>query len=267
MKNLKKLAFICLLSSSSLFGQIVELSATVASDNEKYITSRFMGYVNQVFVNDGQRVTKGDKLYEIDSKEMDANKLQVELMIEQAKLAVSMRENQYNDVNRNYERFKRLYEKGLVSKYEVEQLELHSKNLANMVKIANKQLSQAQEQLKVVENQYKYLLISAPNDGVIVRKMVKAGEMAMPGMPAVVLSDLESLIIKTEISESELNRIKVGQDVSIDIPSIKYKTSGKIKAIIPSSNPMTHTFAIKIDFKKNEFVYPGMYAKVFIDLR
>jgi RND family efflux transporter MFP subunit len=264
---LKKITISLLLIVSSIYAEILELSGTVASDNEKFITSRYMGYVNRVYIHAGQKVKKGDNLYTIDSKEMDATRLQVELMIEQAKLAVSMRENQFNDINRNYERFKRLFKKGLVSKYDVEQLELHSKNLSNMVQIAKKQLSQAREQLKVVENQYKYLEIKAPNSGVIVRKMIKAGEMAMPGMPAVVLSDLDSLIIKTEISESKLNKIEVGQKVKISIPSITFTSAGEIKAIIPRSNPMTHTFAIKIDFTKNKYVYPGMYSKVFIDLK
>lgn len=263
---LNKILIFLIFIGSSIYAETIELSGTVASDNEKFITSRYMGYVNKVFIHDGQKVKNGDTLYIIDSKEMDANRLQVELMIEQAKLAVSMRENQFNDIKRNYERFKRLFKKGLVSKYDVEQLELHSKNLGNMVQIANKQLSQAKEQLKVVKNQYKYLEIKAPNDGVIVRKMIKTGEMAMPGMPAVVISDLESLIIKTEISESKLNKIIIGQVVDIKIPSINYSSKGKIKAIIPNSNPMTHTFAIKIDFTKNSFVYPGMYSKIFIEL-
>jgi len=72
--------------------------------------------------------------------------------------------------------------------------------------------------------------------------------MAIPGMPALVLSDLSSLKIKTEVSEENLESVKLGQKVNIEIPSINFKTQGKIIAIIPSSNPMTHTFNVKIAF-------------------
>jgi hypothetical protein len=51
----------------------------------------------------------------------------------------------------------------------------------------------------------------------------------------------------------------------VEIPSIGVKTIGTITAIIPNSNPMTHTFKIKVSFKTlNKSVYPGMYATVTI---
>jgi multidrug resistance efflux pump len=163
-------------------------------------------------------------------------------------------------MKRNYERFKRLLEKGLVSKFEVEQLELGTANLKDMVTIS-------ESQVKEVENQYRYLTIKAPNDGVVIRKNIKAGEMAIPGMPALVLTDLSSLKIKAEISESDLFKVKINDVVKVIIPSLKYTTKGIVESIIPSSNPMTHTFLIKISFRTISKVYPGMYAKVKIDIK
>jgi multidrug efflux pump subunit AcrA (membrane-fusion protein) len=54
--------------------------------------------------------------------------------------------------------------------------------------------------------------------------------------------------------------------VVVKIPSLKIKAIGKVTAIIPNSNPMTHTFKIKISFKtNNKSVYPGMYATVDVN--
>lgn len=235
------------------FAQTLELSATVISDNEKFITSRFMGFIKSVKVSDGSIVKKGQILYAIDSTEIDSKK-------QQALLGVQMYENQYQTMKRNYERYKRLFEKGLVSKFEVEQLELGTKNLEDMVNVSK-------AQVKEVENQYQYLTIKAPNDGVVIRKNIKAGEMAIPGMPALVLTDLASLKITAEISETDLYKVKLKDEVKVSIPSLNYETKGKIESIIPSSNPMTHTFMIKISFQSNAKVYPGMYAKVFIEVQ
>jgi len=248
---------------SSSGAEELSLSGSVISDNQKMITSRFMGFVTQVNVSEGERVKKGDVLYKIDSKEVDSMKSQVQLGISQAELALQMHQNQLNNVLMNLDRYKHLYQKDMVSKYEVENLALAAKNLKAMVAIAQKQVAQAKARMKEVENQYKYLNVKAPNSGVVIAKNIKVGEMAMPGMPAIILADLSDLKISTEISEQDLKRIKYGKKVKVEIPSIGYKGIGIVNAIIPSSNPMTHTFKIKVSFKAKHFnVYPGMYAVV-----
>jgi RND family efflux transporter MFP subunit len=261
---MKKLLLLLTLAGS-LLAEGLTLSGTVISDNEKMITSRFMGFVTDVRANEGDYVKKGALLYAIDSKEIDASLARVQLGISQAQLALQMNQNQLNNVRLNLARHKRLLEKSMVSKYEVENLELAAKNMEDMVAISKKQVQQANAQLREVKNQYKYLRITAPNNGVIIAKNIKVGEMAMPGMPAYVLSDLDSLKITANIAESDLRRIKVGTPVDINIPSVGVMTTGKIAAIIPSSNPMTHSFRIKVSFKKTETtIYPGMYATVVV---
>ncbi len=262
---MKKLLLLITLAGT-LLAEGLTLSGTVISDNEKMITSRFMGFVTSVRANEGDVVKKGKLLYTIDSKEIDTAIARVQLGISQAQLALQMNQNQLNNVNLNLARHKRLLEKKMVSKYEVENLELAAKNMADMVKISKKQVAQANAQLREVKNQYKYLYIKAPNNGVIIAKNIKVGEMAMPGMPAFVLSDLDSLRITADIAESDLKRIKVGTAVDVSIPSVDVVTTGKIAAIIPSSNPMTHSFRIKISFKKQKgvVIYPGMYATVVV---
>lgn len=249
-----KILLLLITLAISILAQNLTLSGNVISDNQKMITSRFMGFVTQVNVSEGDKVKKNQVLYTIDSREIDSAKRQSELSLQ-------MYQNQYTNVKLNLDRYKRLLKKDMVSKYEVENLELAALNLQDMISIAKARLQE-------VSNQYKYLNVKAPNDGVIVSKNIKAGEMAMPGMPAIVLSDLSNLKISTEIAESNLAYIKYGTKVAVKIPSIDLKTIGTVSAIIPSSNPMTHTFKIKISFKHpNISVYPGMYATVDIGVK
>jgi RND family efflux transporter MFP subunit len=230
----------------------LELSGTVISDNEKYITSRFMGFIKNVTISEGDKVKKGDLLYEIDSTDIDNKK-------QQAKLSMQIYQNQFVTVNRNYERYKRLYEKGFVAKHEVEQLELSSHNLKDMIKIS-------QSQINEIQNQYKYLRILAPDEGIIIKKNINSGEMAIPGVTALILSDLNNLKIKVDISERDLKHMFIGKEVALSIESINLQTKGKISAIIPSSNLITHTFTIKISIDKIKNLYPGMYTKISISL-
>ena len=97
-----------------------ELAGTVVSDNKKMLTSRYMGFITEVNVAEGDRVKKGELLYVIDSKEIDSAKSQVELAIQQAILSLQMYQNQHNNMLLNLERNRRLYSKDIVSKFQLE---------------------------------------------------------------------------------------------------------------------------------------------------
>ena len=238
----------------NLVASQLELSGTVVSDNEKMITSRNMGYVKAVYVDEGSSVKKGQVLYEIDSSNMDSNKKEAELNLE-------ILQNQARNIELNLNRYKNLQAQDLVSKYDVEQLELNLSNIKNMITITS-------AKVKEVNAQYDYLKVKAPNDGLILKKSIKAGEMAMPGMPAFILTDLSTLLIKADISETNLNDVKVGQKVDIEIASQNFKTKGTITSIVPNMYAMTHSFIVKISFDKESFnIYPGMYSKISIDVK
>jgi len=265
---MKKTVLVITTIWASLLGAVeLELSGSVVSDNQKMMTSRYMGFVKNMLVSEGDIVEKGQLLYEIDSKEIESAERQVDLAISQARLALQMNRSQYDNVVTNLARYKRLYQKKMVSKYELEQLELGAKNMKDMIKIAKEQVNQALAKKDEVLNQYNYLKIVAPNDGVIVAKKLNEGEMAIPGMPALILTDLSNLKIVAQISETDLKNISLNKVVDIVVPSLGYTTTGVISSIIPSSNPMTHKFKIKIKFDmKGYSVYPGMYAKIMIQL-
>lgn len=266
MKSLHvKRALLLLVWSASLQATSLTLGGVVTSDNEKSIASRYMGYVKEVLVDEGSVVKKGDLLYTIDSNEIDTAKVQVEQSIAQADLNIQMYENQYANALLNLERHQRLLEKDMVSKFDVENLELSSKNLKAMLEIAKKQRVQARAKLSEVQNTYHYLDVRSPNNGIVIAKKIRAGEMALPGVPAVILVDLEHLKILTEVSENYLSQLKVGDKVSFMIRAIAYKGEGKIVAIIPNSNALSHTFKVKIAFDKSALIYPGMYAEVVFD--
>ncbi len=263
---MKKVLILFFAVMVTAFSSNLKLSGTVISDDTKMIASRFMGFVKNVYVDEGDFVKKGKLLYVIDSKEIDLAKSQVELAISQARLAVQMNQNMYNNVHMNYERYKRLYKKGYVSKYDLENMQLMEKNTKDMVSISKKQLAQAKAKLKEVMHQYEYLKLKAPNDGVIIQKNIKVGQIAIPGMPALILTSLNDLKVVVQIGESNLKDIKIGKKVSINIPSIGFQSIGKISSIIPASNPMTHKFKVKISFKKDssKMIIPGMYAEISI---
>ncbi len=99
-------ALICLATAAQAVE--INLSGSVISDNQKMITSRYMGYVKNMAVSEGDIVKEGQLLYEIDSKEIEAAERQVDLAISQARLALQMNTNQYNNVVTNLARHEKI---------------------------------------------------------------------------------------------------------------------------------------------------------------
>ncbi|MBD3801538.1 MAG: efflux RND transporter periplasmic adaptor subunit, partial [Campylobacterales bacterium] len=79
-------------------------------------------------------------------------------------------------------------------------------------------------------------------------------------------ADLSDLKIAIEVAESDLSKVPYGTKVAVEVPSVGLLTTGTVSAIIPSSNPMTHTFKVKVSFTSDAKapIYPGMYATVTI---
>jgi len=148
---------------------------------------------------------------------------------------------------------------------DITDLEAEAENVSAMLDSAQVMVEQASIKAKQMATIFNYLKMKAPSDGVIVRRNIKPGDMVMPGMLTIMMVGTEDLEIDASVSESIIAQVKVGEKLTVSIPSIKYKTIGTIKAIVPDANPMTHKIRMRISFDKGDHnVFPGMYAKIVI---
>ena len=79
---MKKILLLLLGLTISALAETITLSGSVISDNQKMITSRFMGFVTNVYVSEGDFVKKGQLLYTIDTREIDSARRQAELSLQ-----------------------------------------------------------------------------------------------------------------------------------------------------------------------------------------
>lgn len=259
---MKKLLIVTFLLILSLKAEEITLTGTVVSDGQKMIGSRYMGYVKEVFVKLGDHVEREDDLYEIESAEFDIMKSQADLMLEQSQIVVEFWRKRLETINKKKDKLKNRKEIPLTS---LDDLESQAENVKSMLESARVMVEQASIKAKQMATVYNYLKMKAPSDGVVVQKNIKVGDMVMPGMMTIMIVDTEDLEIDVSIAESLIGQVKVGKRLAVEIPSIDYKTIGKIKAVIPDANPMTHKITIRIAFdKKDQNIFPGMYAKVLL---
>jgi len=262
MFSVKKILFVTFLLISSLSAGSIVLTGTVISDGQKMIGSRYMGYVKKVYVKLGDKVKREDDLYEIESAEFDIMKTQANLMLEQAQLALEYWKDKLHNINKKKEVLKR---KQGITGFDWDDMETQAENVKAMLESTKIMVKHAAEQVKQMAVVFNYLKMKAPSDGVVVQKNIKVGDMIMPGMLAIMIVDTENLEIDVSLSEGIIGKVKEGQRIAVEIPSLDYKTVGVVHAIIPDANPMTHKIKMRVKFDKaGKNIFPGMYAKVVI---
>ena len=257
---MKKILIVSFLLILSLKADDITLTGTVVSDGQKMIGSRYMGYVKKVFVKLGDIVKREDNLYEMESAEFDIMKSQADLMLEQSKIVVEFWRKKLEGINKKKDRMKRRKNMPMI---DYDDLEAQAENVDSMLTAAQIMVEQSSIKAKQMATIFNYLKMKAPSDGVVTRINIRVGNMIMPGMLTIMLVDTENLEIDVSLSENIISKVKRGDRVPVEIPSINYKTIGVIKAIVPSANPMTHKIRMRVTFDRGDYnVFPGMYAKI-----
>ena len=254
---------------SSLYSAELILTGTVISNNQKMIPARYMGYIKKVNFEVGDRVEREDILFELESAEFDILESQADLGLEQAKLmliAFQTRVRALKKDKKNLKRNRKLFSKENF-RIQMQDMSESSENAEASLESAQVLVKEASEKIKQFASITGYLKVLAPNNGILVDKRIRVGDMVAPGMLTMIIVDMDHLEIEAEVAESDLKYVRRDKVVDIKIPSLNYKASGFIKAIVPSANPMAHTFKIRVHFEKTSgMIFPGMYAKVSVDL-
>ncbi|WP_456479282.1 efflux RND transporter periplasmic adaptor subunit [Nautilia sp.] len=243
-----------------------EYVADVYSPSQIMVATRVMGYIKKINVEEGDVVKKGQTLFVVDPNDIYSMLNQARGALLQAKSGVLMAEMAYADAKKDYERFKTLYKHGAVSKRDFEKMKLMMDIRKKQVDMAKGMLKQAKAGLSMAQNQLKYAKVKSPIDGVVTMKMKKVAEMALPGYPVLVLSDIHNLKAKSFVKEEDIDKFKIGMPVVIKVPAIKKEFPAKVSTVIPSADPATHSYIVKYTFEKTDGLLPGMYAKAAVEI-
>ena len=257
------LLFLFLLLTQLSAENHITLTGTVISNGQKMIGSRYMGYIKKVFVKLGDYVKREDDLYEMESAEFDIMKSQADVALEQSKVVLEFWRKRLEVIQRRKDKMEK--KKNMMPMTDIEDLDTMAENAKAMLDSAQVMVKEMAIKAKQLATVYNYLKMKAPSDGVIVQKNIKVGDMVMPGMLTIMMVDMEDLEIDVSISEGMMKHVHVGDTVKVIIPSVDYHVEGRIKAVIPDANPMTHKIKIRVSFDKGtKNIFPGMYAKVII---
>ncbi len=207
------------------FRHFFEASGTVESINEAFISPEISGQIKLLYVTEGQRVSKGQKL---------------------VKLSTSVTENNIEEVKTSLELAKTLYEK---------QKQLWDKNIGSEVQFleAKNRKESLETRLKTLEAQLEMAYITSPIVGIVDEIFLKEGELAVPGVQIMQVVNLDELYINADIAERYLSDVKEGEEVFVTFPSYPNITlQEKVHRVGNVINPMNRTFNMQLKIKNQE---------------
>lgn len=240
---------------------ISTVSGKVAANVQVDVVPKMPGRVAAVYFNVGDRVKKGDVLVRLEDTEVKAGLESAQAALAMSKTGQEQAKAQYQDALKNLERMKSLFEEGAISQQQLEAAETGLK-MADPNMAAAK-LRQAEAAVKNAQAQLENTVIKSPANGIVSARNVEVGEIAAQ-MPVMTVVDIDPVVVETKVTESEVNKLKVGQKVDVNVEAAGKKPfQGVISSISPAAEERSSAFPVKIEIANPQHLLkPGMFAEV-----
>ncbi|MBU8893645.1 MAG: efflux RND transporter periplasmic adaptor subunit [Bacteroidales bacterium] len=203
------------------------------------ISPEMNGRIEKIHISRGDRVSKGKLLVSLNAEALDK---QTEGVVSSLDFASETFEKQDN-----------LWKQGIGSEIEY----LTSKNTKETL----------ESQLESLKAQKRMAQIRAPFNGIVDKIFPKEGEMAGPAFPVIEFVNLENLIIKADVSETHIDKIKKGQIVKLSFSSLPdFSVKTPISEVSNVINSASRTFEIEMQLKNpGERIKPNMVSSILIN--
>ena len=212
--------------------QILEYTATVEAEVKNNIAPASPVRIDHIYVEVGDKVSKGQKLVQMDAASLKQLKLQLD--------------NQEIE----FRRLDELYKVGGVSKSEWDASKMS---------------------LDVKKTSYRNLLentsLLSPISGIITARNYDNGDMYNGNTPVLVVEQIVPVKLLINISENYFSKIKKGSPVKVKFDVFEGEVfNGKISLIYPTINAATRTFPVELVLDNKDMkVRPGMFARVEVN--
>ena len=278
----------------------LSLSGPVSGTQSQHVTSALHAKVKEILVKEGDKVTEGQLIAKLDTKDveeaLEAAKTQVDLAkankedaTKNAKAEYAKVQTAYNNALLDFQRKSSLLESGDISQSEYEQAESALKDAkaslgsfkvsGGNVQVSESydlQIKSAEEGLRKAQSAVDSAEIKAPISGTITRVNVEAGQFAdnlLDGKPMFTVENLDQLELSISVSEYSIGKLSLGQKAIITADVLgDEKLEGEVSSISPTGEQKNGNTAervipikIKIDGDKKGLL-SGITAKADIVL-
>jgi RND family efflux transporter MFP subunit len=216
----------------------VEVTGQITAVAQATLSSQVQSTVEELRVREGTAVKKGQKLVVLDSRDLRAELARAQAEAENARAHLA--------------RMKRLYSEDAVSTQEKEN--------------ADRTFKVAEASRRAALTKVSYTVVTAPFDGVITEKKIEVGEIASPGQPLLKMEDPQRLRLEATVAEGDLQALSRGATIPVVIDALGPKPlSGIVAQILPTGDPATHTFLVKVELSPTPGLKTGMFGRMLVN--
>jgi RND family efflux transporter MFP subunit len=242
------------------------------------IAARTMGTALEVRAREGDHVKRGQMLAQLDERELAARQgaaqaalREVQAGRDEVARAVSAAQAQADLAKKTHERFVYLRDQKSVSPQEFD--EADARNRAAQAALAAAQARQqqadatyarAQSEARAAETVAGYARITAPFDGVVVRRQVEPGTLVAPGMPLFVVEDTSRYQMEVTVDASDVRMVQRGTKARVRVDSLPgSEMEGTIVELEAGADPGTQTVRAKIELPRDAALRSGLFGRAW----
>ena len=211
-------------SEEKMFQHFIEVQGSVEADQSVELYPESSGNITKIFVLEGQSISKGQPLVQIDNSILESSKVELQTQLDLAATT--------------FERQKRLWNQNIGSEIQYLQAKAKKEGLENS--------------LESLKSQAKKLKITAPFSGTVDEVFAKTGGLANPMFPALRLINLDQIHVESEVTETYLKYIKKGTEVELYFPSIDKKINTKVDQVGNYINPNNRSFKVRMNVNNTD---------------
>ena len=243
----------------------------VVAQRQAAVASKATGRLKELRVEEGDQVKKGDILGVLENEDLQAVVGQATAQLEALKASQLSAAAELNEAQLAFTRASRLVKLRAIPTAEAEAAEARVKIAEANVAAAAANVRLHEAALEKAKVDLNYTFIVAPFDGTVLSKNADVGEIVDPfgssttaRAAIVTIADMSSLEVEADVSESQIQRVKVGQKCEITLdafPDLKYE--GTVNKVVPTVDRAKATVLTRVKFNSVDArVIPEMSAKV-----
>ena len=250
---------------------VLNASGYVKARRAATVSSKVMGKVTEVLIEEGMKVEDGQVLARLDDSNVKAGLRLAEARVESAKKMRDELIPSLDFAKKELVRFQELRDSNAVSQSDKSRAESSVTEFEARIERLSADIEVAARQVDDWKQQVADMVIRAPFAGVITTKDAQPGEIISPmssggftrtGIGTVV--DMSSLEIEVDVNESYINRVKPGLPAEATLDAYSdWRIPCKVIAIIPTADRQKATVKVRIGFDKPDSrIFPEMGVKV-----
>ncbi|MBD5311378.1 MAG: efflux RND transporter periplasmic adaptor subunit [Muribaculaceae bacterium] len=221
-------------------------TATVEPEIVNNISANMSNRIKEIFVDEGMRVSKGQRLVVLD----DVNITSYQLQVDNAKAALA-------NVQRDYDRALELFNIGGGTRQSLDQMELQLTNARNTLANAERALR------NVTEN----TVLTSPINGIVTARNYDPGDMT-GALPVLTVARVQPVKIVINVTESDYSKIHTGMPATVTFDTYGSEVfDGRVSLVSPTVDPASRTFGVEVTLPNSDNrVLPGMFGRVRLNL-